>query len=190
MSSDLFYVDEVEVISFDEKGHETEPWIGYAATNREDPANYSFQCQNKDEAERLCEFLNNECYININDTSIEAFVLDNCIEWSNLVSDLSNKQREVYYLKEDYKIKSDQILEEVRKHKEATDEDIIKVKYGGNNDKTRAKYVKETLAEDSKKIKELEFDIWYLEKRISYIKGLVYTKNSLLNAKTVGVEDG
>ena len=125
---------------------------------------------------------------NTEDTSIDAFVLDNCIEWSNLIMDLSNKEKKFYRLKNEYKSKSDKLLEEARKLKEETEEDIIKKRYGGNNDKTRAKYVKESLAEENKQLKELEFDIEYLKRRLPYLKGLVAAKTAILNAKTEGVE--
>lgn len=117
------------------------------------------------------------------DTSVEEFVLDNCIEWSNLIMDLSKKEKDFYMLKNEYKTKSDKLLEESRKIKDETGEDIIKAKYGGNNDKTRAKYVKESLVEENKQIKDLEFDIEYLKRRISYLKALVYTKTALAEVK-------
>ena len=188
MENKTWQVEEIEAINFDENAKEEDTWKGYAVTLSDDPANYCFECRDKINAGKLCEFLNNECYINIEDTSIEDFVMDNCREWSNIIMGLSNKEKELYKLKNEYKTSSDKLLEDARKIKEETEEDIIKARYGGNNDKTRAKYVKESLAEENKQIKKWEFDIEYLKRRISYLKGLVYTKNALLNAETYGKE--
>ncbi len=117
------------------------------------------------------------------DSSINEFVLDNCSEWSNLITELSYKEIELYNKKNEYKTKSDKLLEEARKLKEETEEDIIKDKYGGNNDKTRAKYVKESLTQESEHIKNLEFSIDYIRRRISYLKALVPAKTALIKVK-------
>jgi len=117
------------------------------------------------------------------DTSVEEFVLDNCTEWCNLITELSYKDIELYKLKNDYQIKSDKVLEDARKHLDETGEDIIKAAYGGNNDKTRKQFVKDTMANDAKKIKDLEFSIAYIKRRISYLKGLVAAKTALAEVK-------
>lgn len=186
MENKTWQVEEIETEIFDKKGKLDGTWKGYAVTLIDDPVNYCFECRDKINAGKLCEFLNNEC--NMDETSIEDFVMDNCREWGNLIMTLSKKEKDHYRLKNEYKSKSYKLLEDARKVKDETGDDIIKAKYGGNNDKTRAKYVKESLAEEDKQIKDLEFDIDYLKRRISYLKGLVYTKNALLNAQTYGAE--
>ena len=117
------------------------------------------------------------------DSSIDAFVLDNCTEWANLITELSYNEIELCKKKDAYQALSDNLLEEARTIKEETGDDIIKAQYGGNNDKTRKKYVEETLADEDKEIKELEFSIDYLKRRISYLKSLVYLKTVLIEAK-------
>lgn len=117
------------------------------------------------------------------DTSIEEFVLDNCIEWSNILTDLTHKEKQLYQLKEDYQIKSDKILEDARKHLDETGEDIIKQAYGGNNDKIRKQYVKDKMVEDDKKIKDLEFTIDHLKRRLTYLKSLVNVKVAIMESK-------
>ena len=183
MREEMFQVEEIETINFDENGKEDGTWKGHAVTKIDDPVNYCFECRDKLNADKLCDFMNNECYINIEDVSVEAFVIDNCIEWGNIISDLGKMEKDLYKFKEDYQIKSDELLEEARRIKDETEEDIIKAKYGGNNDKIRAKYVKESLVDDAKKIKDLEFDIEHCKRRISYLKGLVYAKTALINVK-------
>lgn len=118
-----------------------------------------------------------------NDTSIDDFVLDNCIEWSNLISELSRKEIQLYNLKEEYENSSEKLLKEAAKQKEETGEDIIKAKYGGNNDKTRAKYVKDSLSDKKKEIKKLEFSIDYLKRRISFLRQLVPAKTAIMEVK-------
>ena len=117
------------------------------------------------------------------DTSVEAFVLDNCIEWSNILTDLTHKEKQLYQLKNDYQIKSDKVLEDARKHLDQTGEDIIKQTYGGNNDKTRKQYVKDTMKEDAEKLKELEFNIEYMKRRLTYLKSLVDVKVAIMESK-------
>lgn len=121
--------------------------------------------------------------VNDEDTSVEEFVLDNCIEWSNILTDLTHKEKQLYQLKNDYQIKSDKVLEDARKHLDQTGEDIIKTKYGGNNDKTRKQYVKDTMKEDAEKLKKLEFTIEYMKRRLTYLKSLVDVKTAIMESK-------
>jgi len=176
-----FQVEKIESFIFDESGSQHD-WEGYGVTLKKDPANYCWLMRDKMEADNLCEFLNNEAIFDI-DNSIDAFVLDNCIEWSNLVTELTYKEIKLYKAKEAYEKASEKLLEDAAKTKEKTGEDIIKARYGGNNDKTRKKYVKENLSKDKQAIKTLEFSIDYCKRRISYLKGLVTVKTALMEAK-------
>ena len=94
-------------------------------------------------------------------------------EWADNIEELSKKEVEYINLKETYETKSDSLLEEVAKLKKETGEDIIKNTYGGNNDKTRRKYVKDQLQGMDKNITDLEISIDYLKRRISFLKGLI-----------------
>lgn len=94
-------------------------------------------------------------------------------EWSNNIQELSKKELALIQWKTTYQIKSDALLDEARKIKDETGKDIIKEAYGGNNDKTRKLYVKEQLIDWDKNIQDLELSIDYLQRRISFLKGLV-----------------
>ena len=169
MKNKTFQVEEIEAISFDENGKETGTWKGFSVSKIDDPANYCFDCRDKINADKLCDFLNNNCYININDFSIEAEAMDNCIEWTSLINDLSDKEIQFYKLKEKYQESSEQIISE-------TD---FKALYGKNNESIRKQHVKKELSDEHAKIKNLEFEIDYLKRRISYLKALVYLKTSM-----------
>lgn len=94
-------------------------------------------------------------------------------EWQDKITELSNSELALIQWKTTYQIKSDALLDEARKIKDETGKDIIKEAYGGNNDKTRKLYVKEQLIDWDKNIQDLELSIDYLQRRISFLKGLV-----------------
>ncbi len=165
-------VEPIETIKVDEHGIEEDTWKGYGVSKILDPVNYCFLCRDEEAAKDLCEFLNEEC--NIDDTSVEDYVLDNCIEWANLIRELSKKEIRLYHCKEAYQGASESIIE-------ATD---FKALYGKNNESIRKQHVKEELADEYAEIKELELSIDYLKRRISYLKQLVPVKTALLEAKT------
>ena len=107
------------------------------------------------------------------DIAIDCFVIDNCIEWSNLIQELSEKEVALYEWKEIYNVKSEEIISN-------TD---FKELYGKNNDKVRKDHVKRELSDWDKTIKELEFSIDYLKRRLSFLKQLVNTKTALIGVK-------
>ncbi len=173
-------IDKIESINFDENGNENGTWKGFSVVKNSDEANYCFDCRDQLNADKLCDFLNNEC-IEIDD-SIDAFVLDNCIEWGNLITKLNNYEKKLYGLKKDYQKDSDELLKQAKKEKE-NDNDIIKELYGGNNDKTRKRYVEEKLADKKKQLKNIEFLIDSIKRRIVFLKYLVNTKTAIINVK-------
>ena len=89
----------------------------------------------------------------------------------------------MYNKKEAYNTSSEKLLEDAAKEKAETDYDVIKEKYGGNNDKTRKKYVKDSLADESLELKKLEWSIDYIKRRISFLKQLIHTKTILKEVK-------
>ena len=95
------------------------------------------------------------------DLTIDDKIENNLNEWSKSITELSKKEVELYKLKEAYEKASEKLLKDAAKEKAENDKDIIKMRYGGNNDKTRAKYVKEMLSKDGKEIKDIEFSIDY-----------------------------
>ncbi len=86
MENKTWRVEPIETIKVDEHGIEEDTWKGYGVSKILDPVNYCFLCRDEEAANDLCDFLNDEC--NIDDTSVEDFVIDNCIEYNNLISEL------------------------------------------------------------------------------------------------------
>lgn len=117
------------------------------------------------------------------DDSISADVKDNLSEWSSLITELCAKEVELSEAKEEYQGLSLALLEEARTIKEETEHDIIKAKYGGNNDKTRKKYVEETLVDEHEAIVKLERRIDYINRRVPFLKSLIRTKTVLMEIK-------
>lgn len=117
-----------------------------------------------------------ETYEEDNDTSIEAFVLDNCIEWYNLISELSQKEEELYSIKELYARKEFFIV--------YMDDSIdFKAMYGSTAEKVRKQHAKNKLRDLDEEIKSLELSVDYCKRRLSYLKGLVTVKTALIDAK-------
>ena len=100
-------------------------------------------------------------------------LLENLSEWSRLVTELSEKEVALYHWKEVYNVKSEEIIAN-------TD---FKALYGANNQKVRDNHVKSELSDWHNTIKELEFSIDYLVRRISYLKELIRTKRVLMEIK-------
>ena len=103
------------------------------------------------------------------------------VEWNGLLTWLSKSNRRIYEIKEEYKVESDKILAEARRIKEDPDDgrDIIKEKYGGNNDKTRKQYVDEQLVDLINEKQDLEFHVAEDVRRIAFLKELIRTKRML-----------
>lgn len=53
-------------------------WKGHSVVKIGDEANYYFDCRDKLNADKLCDFLNTEIILD-DDAAIDAFVIDNCI---------------------------------------------------------------------------------------------------------------
>ena len=105
--------------------------------------------------------------------SIELPLTDLLCEWEDLVEDLTEKEIEYYYCKERYQSKADVIIAE-------TD---FKALYGANNQKVRDNHVKNELRKDYLHLKNLEFSIDWLNRRISFLRELVRTKRTIMEVK-------
>lgn len=171
----LFEVKKVQIEDYGNDGEIEEIRTWYAATNRLIPEQ-CYPCKDKETAEELCKFLNTV-------PELGSPAMDNLSEWSSLITELSNKEIRLYELKDEYRIKSEELLQDAKKLKEETKQDIIKDRYGGNNDKTRKQYVKDSLIDESKVIDDLEFSIEYIKRRISFLKQLIHTKTVMLEVK-------
>lgn len=167
----LFQVEQVEIIDV-ENGEEKPSEYWWAVSLIKDQSQYCFEVRNKDVAENLCDFLNDECYVDV-DSAVDSYVIDNCIEWGNLITELSYKEVKLWECKEKYELQSEKIIEE-------TD---FKELYGKNNEKLRKEHVKNILYKQHVEIKKLEFSIDYIKRRISYLKKLVPVKTALLEVR-------
>lgn len=101
-------------------------------------------------------------------------------EWESLINELSLKEEAIIKWKTVYEIKSDALIEDAKKVKEETGKDPIKELYGGNNDKTRKKYVKDQLKDWDKNITDLELSIDWISRRISFLRTLIQYKTKIM----------
>ena len=103
----------------------------------------------------------------------EPNVTGDLMEWKNLIEELSRKEVLLYKKKEAYQVMSDKIISETN----------FKEIYGKNNAEVRKTHVKSKLAGEFDEIKELEFSVNHMGRRISYLKELIRTKRVLMEVK-------
>lgn len=101
-------------------------------------------------------------------------------EWDKVIKRLNKNGRRLVEIKETYETESEKLLNNARQIKEETEKDIIKEKYGGNNDKTRKKYVEEQLSDLLDEKKELELRNADDNRKISYLTRLIDMKIELI----------
>ena len=164
----LFQVEKIESLNVDTD----EEWTGFAVSMITDPVDYCFECRDQDAAEALCNFLNSECIVDT-DMAIDAFVMDNLAEWSSLITELSDKEVEFHTLKEDIFAREQEIIKTTN----------FKTIYGANNKDVRKEHLDRIMADSYKAKQDLEFSIDYLKRRISFLKALIHTKNTLMEVK-------
>ena len=97
-------------------------------------------------------------------------LLDDLKEWETLIEELSSKEKALLEWKELYQVHSDKIIAE-------TD---FKSLYGANNQKVRDNHVKNELSSWYDTIKDLEFSIDWINRRISFLRELIRVKRVLL----------
>ena len=93
-------------------------------------------------------------------------------EWEELIEELSKKEIALNQWKQIYEIKSEEIIAE-------TD---FKELYGKNNESIRKQHVKHELIDWYDTIKDLEYSISYLIRRITFLHSLVDYKTVCLEA--------
>ena len=91
-------------------------------------------------------------------------------ELNSLIEEITDKEIALYQWKELYEIKSEEII----KH---TD---FKALYGANNQKVRDNHIKTELQDWHDNIKDLEFSIDWISRRISYLKHLIRYQTSIM----------
>ena len=94
-------------------------------------------------------------------------------QWDELIEELSQKEIALFQWKQVYEIKANEIIEH-------TD---FKELYGANNQKVRDNHVRNELSDWYDIIKDLEFSISYIERRISFLRELIKCKRVLLEAR-------
>ena len=102
------------------------------------------------------------------------------IQWDKLINRINKNTRRIIEIEEKYETESEKILSQARQTKEKTGTDIIKDKYGGNNDKTRKKYIEEQLSDITDEKQELKLQKEEDNRRISFLKRLIDMKIGLL----------
>ena len=95
---------------------------------------------------------------------------EDLIEWNELIGELSSKEKALLEWKELYQVHSDKIIAE-------TD---FKSLYKANNQKIRDTHVKKELSTWYDTIKDLEFSIDYLNRRISFLRELIRVKRVMM----------
>jgi len=98
---------------------------------------------------------------------------EDLIEWDELINELSSKERALLEWKDLYQSHSDKIIAE-------TD---FKSLYGANNQKVRDNHVKKELATWYDTIKDLEFSIDWIGRRISFLRELIRVKRTIMESK-------
>ena len=115
---------------------------------------------------------------NLNNEDIAMYqegngILGNLKEYEDLIIELSEKEIALYEWKEIYQINAMEI-------EKTTD---FKALYGKNNAEVRKQHISQELADWYTTIKDLEFSIDYLARRISFLKELIRTKRVLMEVK-------
>ena len=100
-------------------------------------------------------------------------ITDYLSEWENLIEELSDKEVALFKWKHVYNVKSEEIIAE-------TD---FKKLYGANNQKIRDTHVRNELSEWYDTIKDLEFSIDWINRRISFLRELIRVKRTIMESK-------
>jgi mRNA-degrading endonuclease HigB of HigAB toxin-antitoxin module len=106
---------------------------------------------------------------------IQRSITEDLKEYNETIIELSEKEIALYEWKQVYDIKAEAIVKE-------TD---FKTLYGANNQKVRDNHIRNELNDWYEIIKDLEFSINYLNRRIGYLKELIRTKRSLMELKGI-----
>ena len=119
----------------------------------------------------------NLTYEETNDTTN---IYQDFIQWDKLINRINKISRRLIEIEETYETESEKILNNARQIKDEIGKDIIKEKYGGNNDKTRKKYIEEQLSELIDEKQELKLQKEEDNRRISFLKRLIDMKIELI----------
>ncbi len=102
-------------------------------------------------------------------------IVSNLNKWTELITELSDKEVELISLKEEYAQKEFEIV---------FMRDIdFKGLYGSTAEKVRKQHASNELKPLKDKINDLELSIDYLKRRITFLKDLIRTKRTLMEIK-------
>lgn len=116
----------------------------------------------------------------INELGLSVDLVKDFADWDNKITNQDKISRRLIKIDIDYKNKSEKLLADARKLKEEKEIDIIKDKYGGNNDKTRRQYIKDELKDLLEEKQELTLQKEDNARRISFLKRLIDLKIELI----------
>ena len=122
--------------------------------------------------EEDCQFKVGEDGDYVNCSSTVVPVPELLVHWEELINEISEKEIALWKWKQVYDVKANEIIEH-------TD---FKELYGANNQKVRDNHVRNELNDWYDIIKDLEFSIDYLTRRISFIRELIRTKRTIMEA--------
>lgn len=88
------------------------------------------------------------------------------VEWENNINELSEKERNLDVMKEEYENLSEEIIAGTN----------FKALYGANNKDVCRNHVRRELSEMYDIMQKVEYDVEYLKRRISFLKAMVYLK--------------
>ena len=136
--------------------------INEAAKERE----ITVELENVELSEEVIDFIENN-------PMTKTTVAKDLWEWSNLITELSEKELKLLILKTDFNEREYDILTTFDFKKE----------FGKDNDKVRKGYIREQYKDLLENIEDLELSIDYLKRRISFLKQLIHTKTILMEVK-------
>ena len=98
---------------------------------------------------------------------------EDLIEWNELIKELSDKEVALFKWKHVYNVKSEEIIANV---------DFKKL-YGANNQKVLDAHVRNELSDWYDTIKDLEFSVDWITRRISFLRELIRVKRTIMESK-------
>ena len=119
-----------------------------------------------------------ETYEDVTDEELDLY--NDFTEYEELIDNINKTARELVQKETEYAEKGDALLKLAAYMKKENGDDIIKEKYGGNNDKTRKKYVEDELKAFAEDIQELKFKKEEYNRRLGFIKRLIDMKTAMI----------
>ena len=142
---------------------------------KQDETGWFFPVESEIQASELCKKLNE-----LETVERPLDLHKDFKDYDKLISTMNKQARLLVETETKRQVESDNLLANARKIKDETGKDIIKEKYGANNDKIRKQYVDETLKSLADEIQELKFQKDENNRQLSFIKRLIDMKINLI----------